>query len=288
MHSAKRTTLGVTKLALPIVALSFLLFASIRTQLSPTRNDVHIDPSTVFLAEGSQDFSIAVLSDMHIRNNEGSYRQLEEVVEDILESKPDLLVILGDFTSEISREDLKEAHRKQVAERLKPATQLQHAIVLGNHDYWDNGAEWRAVLSQNGLRLLKNEIFELPVAGQATCLRGLGDFYSKNYKRTEFPQKCASKTKITITHDPAAAFQEDVSGFVLAGHTHCGQIALPFLGALWAPTEAPREAWCGLFRDTERAVWTTSGIGTSILPVRFEAPSQWDLLHISRQKVRDK
>jgi predicted MPP superfamily phosphohydrolase len=63
-----------------------------------------------------------------------------------------------------------------------------------------------------------------------------------------------------------------------AAHTHCGQIRLPILGALWMPTEAPREATCGLYQDTKRLLWVTAGVGTSILPIRIGAQSEWDLL----------
>lgn len=67
----------------------------------------------------------------------------------------------------------------------------------------------------------------------------------------------------------------------LAGHSHCGQISIPFLGPLWAPTEAPRDAWCGLYQDELKALWVSSGVETSLLLIRLGAPSQWDLIEVT-------
>ena len=69
-----------------------------------------------------------------------------------------------------------------------------------------------------------------------------------------------------------------MDGLFISGHTHCGQISFPFIGPLWVPTEAPKEAHCGLYQDNMRTVFTTSGVGTTIFPVRFGAQSNWDLL----------
>ena len=54
-------------------------------------------------------------------------------------------------------------------------------------------------------------------------------------------------------------FDARVKGLVLAGHTHCGQINLPFLGPLWVPTDAPKSAHCGLYQDEQRQVYVSSG-----------------------------
>ena len=62
---------------------------------------------------------------------------------------------------------------------------------------------------------------------------------------------------------------------------NCGQISFPFIGPLWVPTEAPEEAHCGLYQDNMRTVFTTSGVGTTILPIRYGAQSNWDLLTIN-------
>ena len=73
---------------------------------------------------------------------------------------------------------------------------------------------------------------------------------------------------------------KEVKGLVIAGHTHCGQVSIPFIGPLWVPSSAPSEGHCGLYIDSERTLFVTSGVGTSILPLRYGAQSQWDLINI--------
>ena len=60
---------------------------------------------------------------------------------------------------------------------------------------------------------------------------------------------CKNLPKITVTHDPAGAFHPKIAGLVISGHTHCGQISFPYVGPIWIPSEVPREAHCGLYKD---------------------------------------
>ena len=81
--------------------------------------------------------------------------------------------------------------------------------------------------------------------------------------------------KLTITHDPAGAFDHRIKGLV----THWGQVSLPFIGPLWVPTDAPSFAHCGLC-EGDITVFTTSGVGVAILPIRYRAQSQWDFISL--------
>jgi predicted MPP superfamily phosphohydrolase len=80
---------------------------------------------------------------------------------------------------------------------------------------------------------------------------------------------------IAIAHDPAVFFDmPDRVALTLAAHLHGGQIYLPFIGALRTPGRAPR-AWAyGRTVDHGRDLVVTSGIGTSIIPVRFNMPPE--------------
>ena len=126
--------------------------------------------------------------------------------------------------------------------------------------------------------MLENETVVLDAVG--TCIRGFGDAFTDHFEYVDFPTACADRLKITLTHDPAGAFNPKVEGLVLAGHTHCGQISIPLLGPLYVPTQAPREAHCGLYKDKQRQVFVSSGIGTSVIPLRFNAKASWDLITI--------
>ena len=112
------------------------------------------------------------------------------------------------------------------------------------------------------------------------CVRVFGNKFTERYRYVAYPGKCQSLPKLSITHDPTGAFNEQVTGLVIAKHTHCGQICLPFVDPLWVPSDAPALTHCSLSEDSQRSVFVTSGVGTSVLPLRFGAQSQWDELNI--------
>ena len=63
------------------------------------------------------------------------------------------------------------------------------------------------------------------------------------------------------------------SALMLAGHGHCGQVTVPFVGRPITPLRNPAYV-CGLIQDEEREMFVTGGVGTSILPVRFLNPPE--------------
>ena len=81
--------------------------------------------------------------------------------------------------------------------------------------------------------------------------------------------------KITLTHDPAGAFHKDVTGLVISGHTHCGQIRFPLIGSLWVPTEAPSKAHCGLYRIGNAPYLPLPGLELHSASQNWN-PAQWD------------
>ena len=86
---------------------------------------------------------------------------------------------------------------------------------------------------------------------------------------------------IAITHNPAVFFDTpNRVAVTLAGHTHGGQIYLPWYGAIVTPGRAPRRYDYGHIREFGRDLFITSGIGTSILPVRLNMPPEIVLLTV--------
>ena len=128
---------------------------------------------------------------------------------------------------------------------------------------------------------MENKVTVLKTSKGPVCVRGLGDQYTDRFAYVDYPEECKSLPKLTITHDPAGAFDHRVKGLVIAGHTHCGQVSLPFIGPLWVPTNAPSNAHCGLYEDQDRSLFVTSGVGTAMLPVRYGTQSQWDVISVN-------
>ena len=169
-----------------------------------------------------------------------------------------------------------DAHRRAIAEILGESKHIPVVAVLGNHETWSSPLLWSSAFRQAGISVLENQIYESDVANM--CIRGLGDYFTKQFRYVDFPASCADKLNITLTHDPAGAFEPGVVGLIFAGHTHCGQVRLPFFGAPYVPTSAPKGAHCGLYSDAHRQLFVSAGVGTSVVPLRFLAQAQWDLI----------
>ena len=117
--------------------------------------------------------------------------------------------------------------------------------------------------------LIENDIDRITLNGLKVCIRGFSDAYSGYWKAVELPAECASHA-ITLTHDPAGLLTPNgnVETLSFAGHTHCGQIAFPLLGAPIVPSRAPRDMHCGQFNRGGDGI-VSGGLGSSIVPLRF-------------------
>ena len=219
---------------------------------------------------------IAIVADFHF--GEGDLAELADLIDKIKLREPDLVLLLGDYITSPGRISDLSKLRTDISARLARLAELPHVAVLGNYETLSNANQWLAVLRRYGVWAIENDVAEVSLPQGLVCVRGLGDSFSGRFRYVDFPDRCAHALKFTITHDPAGIFDDRVRGLAFAAHTHCGQISLPLIGPLWVPSDAPQAAHCGLYTDSQRILFVTSGIGTSILPLRFGAPSQWDLV----------
>ena len=223
---------------------------------------------------------VALIGDIHIFDTVEDYQKISNMLKDIDEKNPDLVIFAGDYTGSPESISNMEKHREKIAKLLSRSDKQKKLFVLGNYESWSNPEAWITAFREEKANILNNETTKVNISGENICVRGLGDYFTNMFQYTGFPEDCKNSIKLTVTHDPAGAFHKDMKGLVLAAHTHCGQIRLPFIGALWIPSDAPLEATCGLYVDKKRTVFTTAGAGTTLLPIRIGTTSSWDLLTI--------
>jgi predicted MPP superfamily phosphohydrolase len=263
------------RLIVILAAFTFLaahLYSSIQTKMTTVSLN---NPGSL-----GEDLSvrIALVSDLHVKRAADAITELEALWSQIIEQKPDIILLAGDYINDGSGIEGIETIGPQIAQVFATSDMPPVVAVLGNHDYWSGGVAWRQYLSDAGVTVLENETAILE--GVETCIRGFGDAFTGNFRYVDFPQACTNKLLISLMHDPAGAFHPNVEGIVLAGHTHCGQISIPFLGPIYTPSSAPNDAQCGLFQDEKRVLFVSAGVGTSVIPLRFNTQSSWDLLTI--------
>ena len=266
----------VTVLLLGAIGAYFIY--AISQNLQTERNDVSISINDPDVTPTS--LSIAVIGDTHLREGPEPLTAFRELLLEIKAAEPDLVLLVGDYIFDPSSEQL-TIHRENIVNALKLVDPVPRAVVLGNYESWSNAEDWLSEFERLGVDAMENEVTILETKKGPVCVRGLGDKFTSRFGYVDYPDKCKSLPKLTITHDPAGAFDRRVKGLVIAGHTHCGQVSLPFIGPLWVPTDAPSFAHCGLYEGGDMTVFVTSGVGTAILPLRYGAQSQWDMLKLS-------
>ena len=221
---------------------------------------------------------VALLSDLHIKDNKKS---IVSLMERVRSENPDVILLAGDYIFDGSAPTSQE-QRQNIANLLTPKNEIPVVAVMGNHEEWSNSQLWITAFQEEGIVVLNNQVEILNDFD--TCIRGLGDAFTNQFEYIDFPNECNDQIRLTLTHDPAGAFNDKVEGIVFSGHTHCGQISIPFFGPIVMPTEAPKSAQCGLYEDDKRKLYVTSGVGASVLPVRFMTQAGWELITVTTSK----
>lgn len=224
--------------------------------------------------------TVAFIADLHVQESPRAYRALDNLIDKVLIAQPDLVILAGDYTDAPADVYDMYRHQREVANRLARLSILPIVAVPGNYETWSDTASWKQAFAQFNLILSENQVDFLTTDQGMICIVAYGDHYTDRFENLSIPKTCNDLTTITVTHDPAAVFAHDLHGLILAGHTHCGQVNLPLIGAPWTPSTAPEPAICGRYQDNKRTLYVTSGVGHSLLPIRLGTSSEWDLLHL--------
>jgi len=236
----------------------------------------HVEISSNMWPPAMPALKIAVIADLHTGAPHIDLTKLDEVVAAANELQPDLILLLGDYVNDgvlFGSFVSPEAVGKRLS-RLRAKYGVY--AVLGNHDWWLDGPRVARALQSNGMPVLENEAVSIAVPGGRFWIAGIADETTRTPEvvRTVAPLP-PGEPVLLMTHDPAVF--EDVTDRValtLAGHTHGGQVYLPGIGSLIVPGRAPRRHAYGLIREKGRTMFVTGGVGSSIIPVRFNMPPE--------------
>ncbi len=209
---------------------------------------------------------LAVLSDLHVRPEDEDY--LRRIVERTLAEKPDAVVLLGDYLNGIRDDD--SISPEKLEEILRPLTAVPCFAVLGNHDYWYGARKLRKMFKRLNIPLLEGKKQELLAGGAPITIAGMRCAFTYRYPGA-VSQPETGKPFILLTHSPAGVkFAPAGTTITLSGHTHGGQIRLPFYGALVMPDrDVDRKKSAGYHEEKGKAFYVSRGLGTSQLPLRF-------------------
>ena len=227
---------------------------------------------------------VAVISDIHAGSWFIDDKKLRLIVERTNQLQPDLIVVAGDYMVSNTWHG-KRVEPEVIGAVLKDfRASLGVYSVLGNHDWWYSGQKVRRGLEANGIRVLDDEVVELKWRDSSFWLVGLADLWTRpqNISQTiaKVPQ---GKPVIALTHNPDIFPRLPPSvQLLLAGHTHGGQVNFPLIGRPVEPSDFGQRYGAGHVFENGHHLFTTTGIGTSILPLRFRVPPEIVLLTIVR------
>ncbi len=239
---------------------------------------------------------IAVLTDIHAAEPFTSLNRLRKVVARTNAVGADLIVILGDLSSdhELTGRAIPVSETTKALAELK-APQGVYA-VLGNHDWWmDLAAQRRRAgpvetgveLEKNGIRVLENDALELPNGlwlaglGDQLAFRGPRGFSGVDDLPGTLQQIPEGAPVILLAHEPDIFPQVPSNvALTLCGHTHGGQVRMFGYSPMVPSKYGNRYAYGAVEEDGKHLV-VSGGIGCSMIPVRFGVVPEITVVELS-------
>lgn len=213
--------------------------------------------------------TLVQLSDLHI-GNRYDWRYQIAALQGVAAIQPDFVVYTGDFVSYESAEQLDQL--RSVLQHA-PLGKLGTAAILGNHDY---GYAWQmpevadgiaSLLTEHGITVLRN-------AAQSFAdlqLVGVDDYWGINYHPEFLATLDFEQPTVALCHNPDVVdlpIWGEYAGWILAGHTHGGQVKPPFLPPPMLPVGNKRYSAGKFELENQRTLYINRGLG-NLWPVRF-------------------
>jgi hypothetical protein len=233
-----------------------------------------IDVNLKRLPKKLDGFRIIHLSDIH----HSPFTNLEHIIRTVKVAnrlKPDMVILTGDY---VSHETEYIAPVAEVLGNLK--SEFGTYACLGNHDHWTDAELVTHLMRGEGINVLINEGFRFEARDVSFWIAGVDDHMASTVDlpsalRGSFPDEM----KLLLAHNPiilrqAARFGVDL---VLSGHTHGGQVKIREKKERILPR---RKLSSGLHQRKDTQIYITRGIGTVVLPVRYQCPPEISLLEL--------
>lgn len=273
-----------------IVALfaAIFLYTATKTYLHTTQ--VQAEHHTISVENLPE--SLAGLKIVHITDIQGDeYTERNEIrtyIKKVNAQNPDLIIFTGDLISygtdfiEMSAQELGKAKSKYGT-----------IAVVGDHDYWAGLNNIEPALNEHDIPLLQDKNYTIRIdSTRNITITGVTEVYSKQAD----PAEVDSLTKSTagsalkvfashqVNHRLIAKVQKQNYQLVLSGHTHGGQIHVPFMGMNFSASQQETKYVQGMYQENDLPINVNNGLGFTLAPIRYEAPPNISVITLQKKE----
>jgi predicted MPP superfamily phosphohydrolase len=242
--------------------------------------EIEVSNHTVRLKNLPQTFDglkLVHLTDIH-HSKFVSFNDVFRMVELSNRQDPDVVLLTGDYIT------WSKKFIAPVAEALRGLkSRLGVYAVLGNHDIRVDAEQLTQALEKVQIRVLRNASARIDLKGDSLWIGGVDEYM---YGQSDIPKAMKhvprSQPRILLAHNPeimveAVGHQVD---FVLSGHTHGGQIKIPYMRSLNVVTQPGRKILEGFVRSGKTQMYISRGLGKVVVPVRILCPPEIPVFYL--------
>ena len=243
-----------------IIAIIVVLYILVRTFI--------IEPNTIEIKhyeiedKALANVKVVFISDLHLRKTD--YKRLDKIIKLVNEQKPDIVINGGDYAPSKNYKEMMDTDMMATKISLIEAPVFS---VLGEYDWYTNGQEIAKSLQKNGIKVLENSSARTSVNRKFINIVGYADATTRTIKAAK-AVRGTSKPRILVTHNPDVYYNVmDDYNLILAGHTHGGQIVIPFTPPLISSSKYKFNK--GVIKPGQNTMLITKGLGTTGIRGRF-------------------
>lgn len=251
----------------------------------------YIEPNIVIIrnyklnenTEPSYTIKIIHLADLHISENY-TEEQLEHLVNKVNKLEPDIITFSGDLYDNFA---VYGPTQKVIASLKRLNATYGKYAVWGNRDYGGGaGRQYESIMTSSDFKLLQNDSVKIQLEnGKNLWIGGVDDYLlGKPDIDKTLSGLYDADYKIILMHEPdkADSFKTSIVDLILAGHSHGGQVRIPFFTGI--TTSLAKKYIRGFYTinpETNLKLFVNTGIGTTRIPARFLVPPEISVFHLT-------
>lgn len=276
-------------LSIPPLTIYIYAFYFETKALSVTWNDID-NPN---IPEGFHGVKILQFSDTHFGSN-FPHKQQQILVDKINRLNPDIVVFTGDLIDKFGEYAAERKYSQTILAQIHAP--LGKYAVFGNHDRGGGGSPlYKEYMEKAGFTVLNNEMKKIKAPnGDYITISGLDDFLLGKPKIQSTLQNLRIEDfNLLLVHEPDAVEQisEYPVDLQISGHSHGGQVQLPFIGPIITTSLANKYVE-GLYslegKSKPLQLYVNRGIGTTRMPIRFLSKPELSVFSLKRMSIHAK